>query len=374
MAPCAVCFKETFFSKLTTIGGQTVCCISCVSLLNSKEKDRCNYCYRPVWKDSYYKIKNKYYCSEVCKNEIIKKLNIPNESKLIQYFHEYIFNNNNYSYNLKNSNQLRLEVLKFYKDFKFDTIINKGKDKYDNYKLSFIKNEKEINVEKEHFSESANINKYITKFKIREKNKSENSIFKITTKVNESLDDIKKKYYLTKPLTNNLNKNILKKAYTCTNINNTEEKKILKKRVKRINKEKIALYKNNYYNTIYNKNYEEGLNFSDNNIHKTLYKYNKLTQYNKNNNFDNNKNSSSIPNYNFLNDNYINNSNFKDMSFLNINKVRSIPIRLGKKKNYCLYCGNTLGNVTFKDRKGNGFCTDNCKENFLKNKSSFIKP
>ena len=375
MPHCAVCFKETFLSKLTTIGDQTVCCISCVGLLNTNEKDKCDYCYRPVWKDSYYKIKNKYYCSEVCKNEKIKKLNIPKESKLIQYFHVDIFNNNNCKYNLKKSRQLRMEVLKFYKDFEFDTIINNDKDKYDNNKLSFINNEKTICVEKDHYSDSVNINKYFLKLNRDDINKRKNSILRITTKDDEIFNEIKKKPYFTRPISNDFSNNHLKKAFTYTNINNKEEeKKMIKNRVKRINIQKIALHKNNYYSNIQNKRYVEGLNYSDYNLQNTFNKYNKLNQFNQSQKFNTlnleAKNSPSISSYNFIKSNGINKStNFKNINFFNINKVRNIPIKIGNKKSYCLYCGNNLGHATFFDRRGNAFCSDICKENFLKNKS-----
>ena len=94
MSACAVCSEKNIISNLKTIGDQFVCSLSCVRQLKSNSKDSCNYCNYPVWKDNYYIIKNKYYCSETCKNKIIKKLNIPNDSKLIQHFQENIFSNN----------------------------------------------------------------------------------------------------------------------------------------------------------------------------------------------------------------------------------------------------------------------------------------
>ena len=131
MSICGVCFKSDINSNLKTIGDQYVCSLSCVAKLKSNSKDSCNYCRFPVWKDNYYKINNKYYCSENCKNKIIKNLKIPYDSKLIQHFQENIFSNNdndNNNVELKNSKQLREEVLKFYKDFHFDTIVEEEKD------------------------------------------------------------------------------------------------------------------------------------------------------------------------------------------------------------------------------------------------------
>ena len=125
MTHCSVCFKDNIISKFRTIGDQIVCSLACIGLLNSNEKDSCDYCHRPVWRDSYYKVNNKFYCTEICKDKIISDLKIPYDSKSIQYFQENIFfndNNKNSISNLINSRQLREEVLKFYKDFQFDTI------------------------------------------------------------------------------------------------------------------------------------------------------------------------------------------------------------------------------------------------------------
>ena len=129
MSRCAVCFKDIIWSKIKTIGDQTVCSLSCVGLLHANMRDICGHCKRPVWKDKYYKINNKYYCSEICKNEIINELKIPKNSKLIQFFQENIFNNDN-NYSLKNSKKLREEVLRFYKDFHFDSISNDDEKDY----------------------------------------------------------------------------------------------------------------------------------------------------------------------------------------------------------------------------------------------------
>ena len=92
-----------------------------MGLLKPNTRDACGYCKRPVWKDNYYKLKNKYYCSELCIDKIMNEMNITQDSKSIQCFHENIFKDND-NYILKNSNQLREEVLRFYKDFQFDKI------------------------------------------------------------------------------------------------------------------------------------------------------------------------------------------------------------------------------------------------------------
>ena len=122
MFHCAVCSKDSSFSNFKTIGEQIVCSLACVRLLKSNSRDACDYCKYPVWMDNYYKINNKLYCSEICKNKMVKKLKLSNDS-LVKHHKQNIFSNNN-DVTLKNSRQLREEVLKFFKDFHFDTNID----------------------------------------------------------------------------------------------------------------------------------------------------------------------------------------------------------------------------------------------------------
>ena len=51
---CCACKKNYASNDLSTIGNQSVCCLSCVGLLKSNKKDSCKFCGRPVWKDNYY--------------------------------------------------------------------------------------------------------------------------------------------------------------------------------------------------------------------------------------------------------------------------------------------------------------------------------
>ena len=125
MKHCQVCFKEFYSSKLKTIGGQLVCSLSCISLLNSIDKDSCYYCKRPVWKDNYFEINGKFCCSDICKDIIIEELKIPKDSNLIKHYSESTFIKNS-PFLLNNTKKLREEVLKVYNDFKFDYSINES--------------------------------------------------------------------------------------------------------------------------------------------------------------------------------------------------------------------------------------------------------
>ena len=117
---CNVCSRDINSPFLETIGNQFVCCLSCVGLLESNNEDKCNQCHRPVWKDNYYIIHSKYYCSEKCKIIAVKKylkknINIKNVN--IKHIQNEYFRNDSPTKNLK---ELRKEVRELFHDFKFD--------------------------------------------------------------------------------------------------------------------------------------------------------------------------------------------------------------------------------------------------------------
>lgn len=117
---CNVCSREINSPFLETVGSQFVCCLSCVGLLESNNEDKCNQCQRPVWKDNYYIIHSKYYCSEKCKIIAVKKYlkknnNIKNVN--IKHIQNEYFTNYSPSKKIK---ELRKEVRELYNDFKFD--------------------------------------------------------------------------------------------------------------------------------------------------------------------------------------------------------------------------------------------------------------
>ena len=84
---CCVCNKNYASDDLSTIGNQSVCCLSCVGLLKANKKDSCKYCQMPVWKDNYYEIDNFFLCSEKCKNIIQDKLLKEKNEKYIKFHH-----------------------------------------------------------------------------------------------------------------------------------------------------------------------------------------------------------------------------------------------------------------------------------------------
>ena len=369
MSRCAVCFKDIIFSKFKTIGEQIVCSLSCVGLLNANNRDICGYCKRPVWKDNYYKINNKYYCSEICKNEIINELKIPKNSKLIQFFQENIFNIDN-NYYLKKSKQLREEVLRFYKDFHFDSISNNDEDDYSK-KKTFTSYKKNKISEKDYFSDNNDENKNMRK-KIFNKNSSKNSNLKIDINFEESYENSQIKNNMNKTISD-LDTNKLKKKLTFSNIQNIGEKEKVNDRVKRIDKQKIVLRKfkgKNYAIDNKNKN-EKDFSLSDNTLPNTLYNFNNLNQIinSKNNSFIYSGRNRDINTNVYINHNTVksrNNESNIGNNYLTFSKNIKSPTKINSKSGYCMYCGNVLGNTTFLDRKGNHFCTDNCKEKYLK--------
>jgi hypothetical protein len=348
MSRCSVCFKENPTNKLKTVGDQIVCSLTCVGLLKSNTRDACSYCKRPVWKDNYYRFNNRYYCSELCIDKILNEMNTTQDSKSIQYFHENIFNNKN-NYILKSSNQLREEVLRFYKDFQFDKIDdNDYKNKNEVYKNKRI-NLKE-NIVSSDYNNSIDI---VVNHKIINRRKASNLNLKEIIEKNSSHS--KSKYYINRPSSSN-QLTAIKKAFTFTNMKEDEEKSQLKHRVNNIQKYEDKKY---YTQTEYKDKYNKVFNFSSNNL---PYNFgNTLVQSNnKNDNNDKLDNKKAYPK----------NSNFnlfqtpkKGVSYINLTKNSSV----GKSSiNNCANCGNKFGNISILDRKGNSFCSNKCKDEFNK--------
>ena len=355
MLCCAVCLKDCILPKLTTIGDQTVCSLSCIGLLKSNSKDSCDYCRRPVWKDNYYKINNKNYCSEICKSKIIKKLNIPNNSKSIINYHENIFLDNNDNMILKTSKELREEVLKFYKDFKFDII-----------DIEDDNNKNDIQNLDNNYSLNNNNNSYLKINATKDNNNRKNSL-KIDMNIINHYGRTPSKG--TNNNISNSNNNtrqyILSKALTSKNN--------LKFKARINNKDNHSLNKNHDYTSICINN-EDNLrkanerDFSEQNLSNNLYKYNKL-----NNNDKEPKNYSFIKTMNIDNDNNINNIRKERISF-NINEIshkdliknKINPSLFRDQKKECKNCGKKV-NAKFIDRNKNTFCSYSCREQFLKN-------
>ena len=340
MSICGVCFKSDINSNLKTIGDQYVCSLSCVAKLKSNSKDSCNYCRFPVWKDNYYKINNKYYCSENCKNKIIKNLKIPYDSKLIQHFQENIFSNNdndNNNVELKNSKQLREEVLKFYKDFHFDTIVEEEKDTKNNIEI-----DKDINYKKI----------------IRDKDKQNNYKTYNTNNI----------YNNNRATSTKINKHAPNKNYASPSIK--EKEKDGQNGIKKTRTINTDRYKNNI-NNFKTSNYKNNKN--ENIIIKRSEKV-LTSKYDIMDDIDKNKNYS----YSFVNttDNprkmstfYTSNNNYNNYTNKNRNETNNScnksPI-MYNKQNKCMKCGNSLlGRAKIFDRNNNAYCSDYCKEYYL---------
>ena len=194
---CSVCGIEIQSPKLSTIGNQIVCSLACVGLLTSNKHDACDYCKRPVWKDNYYILNNKYYCREKCKNEIKRRSKI--SEKNIQHIKQNVFPTDNLP--LKNSQQLREDVLKIFKDFKFDSAgdyTNDNRNKTPNYNNNITSlrtkdntiyfNTKNIinNNNKKSFVQNKQINEFMED-KSKYRNPSNDGIFKAKNSTDKNL-------------------------------------------------------------------------------------------------------------------------------------------------------------------------------------------
>ena len=129
---CNVCSREINSPFFETIGNQFVCSLACVGLLEPNNEDKCNQCQRPVWKDNYYIIHSKNFCSEKCKKIAVKKYlkknsNIKNVN--IKHIQNEYFRNDSPTKNLQ---ELRKEVKELYNDFQFDSTIKSNENSINN--------------------------------------------------------------------------------------------------------------------------------------------------------------------------------------------------------------------------------------------------
>lgn len=392
MPQCPVCYKDIYSSKLKTIGDQMVCSLSCVGLLNGNETDSCQYCKRPVWKDNYYKINNKICCSEFCRDIILEKLNIPKNSNIIKHFQENIFMNIN-STILKNTKQLREEVLKVYNDFQFDSIedsnkmnkspeknqINKKIDNNNEIELNNIN--KNINI-KEH--KSANdLSAYIKKF-------NHNNLLNYNSNINNSKRTKKIKINIRNPISIDKYNNITEywsndKVYDINNSKNSNNKSHEVKltniknnytsnniHINRRNGKNCDNYYSNYnYKNTYDPHvyyndykYANKTVYTDNNIgDNNFYDYNNMNQYLNYGTELRNRNKS----YNLKNNLNGNNNNYyqKNLNTEFNNNIIKLNVR---KNNNCKTCLRKIGNTKFLDRSGNIFCSDYCKTRYMNRK------
>ena len=356
MLRCSVCLKDCFLSKLKTIGEQTVCSLACIGLLKSNSRDSCDICKRPVWKDNYYKINNKYYCSEICKNKIIKKLNIPNHSKSIIHLSENIFSENN-DIVLKNSQQLREEVLKFYKDFQFDVISNEDDNIDDLISIN-------SNINNDYLSNVKNNRNNYTRIKATKDMSNNNSNdLQLNMNIINNYDKTPSKgpnHNITISNNNRTRKYILTKAFTSKNN--------IKSKAKLNNKDN-SLNRNNDYSSINNKRSENKKFITNISESNNSYRINNINNRPKNYSFINslhNHNNEIISHFNTINNNRNSfNTNEPTYKSLSKNRINSNNY-LSEQKKDCKNCYRKLGKVKILDRKGNTFCSYSCKEQFVK--------
>ena len=125
---CHVCNKDKICENFSTIGNQTVCCLSCVGLLKSNKDDACACCQRPVWKDNYYEVNNSFVCSEKCKNAIKETLI---KEKGVEYVKFKHFNEQKYYSTPKNKEFDDLKEEKEEKEEKKENIIKQKNIPFD---------------------------------------------------------------------------------------------------------------------------------------------------------------------------------------------------------------------------------------------------
>ena len=384
MPHCQVCFKELYSSKLKTIGGQLVCSLSCIGLLNANDKDSCYYCKRPIWKDNYFKINDIFCCSDICKDIIIEDLKIPKDSNLIKHYSESTFIKNSPSF-LKKTKQLREEVLKVYNDFKFDSIDESNETQIE--KKPELKDEltKKINI----INRKVRICRIPIKLKenkspniIKNYNKiiNNNYLLKIKNIDLKRVNSLKKNVNkITKESSRNNSKLNLGKTNNCkTKYINLKSSHFIPKTTSHINFQTLnnTINLKKEKNTDFNKGsntpkYEGYYTFYNNNSHKNIYnnyQYNNCTLYtetdnhfyNKKNMNDNNeKELSQAKNNGAYNSNTY--RNYSQRTFIKLNRHYNSY----KRFKICKKCLKILGNTTFFDTNGNNFCSDKCKSEFL---------
>ena len=428
MIQCPVCYREIYSSKLKTIGDQVVCSLSCISYLYSNEKDACDYCQRPVWKDNYYQINGKNYCSEWCKNYIIEELNIPKDDDSIKHFTENTFIDTA-PFALKNTKQLREEVLKVINDFEFDKIDDYNENEKEKEEEKEKENENIQSIEKERNYKKIEINKNKNKDKFINENKSDSNFDNKTTNIREYKSANNFKDYLGNKNRRELlssessrkNKQIINirnlpkgKFSSFSNItdywshnnsssfNNNNYNKVktsrdksyeingnmIKKTIlynnkrseiknntpkvedsnKRYSKRYHDYYNTNYYNNQYSQDYYYDGQKANKTINEDNYNDHYIYDYNNINQYLINNSEVSNKNRNYhLTSNLIGYSNYFNKNGMNINKSNN-PVKLNIRKNICKTCFKNIGNVKFLDRNGNCFCSDSCKSNYQKRK------
>ena len=199
---CNACSKEIYSPKYETIGDQVVCCLSCVGLLVSNEKDKCDQCQRPVWKDNYYIFHSKNYCSEKCKVTAVKRYLKQNTSLTgvnIKHIQNEYFKNDS---PIKNLQELRKEVKELYNDFEFEENSNNNRNSSDKNSFPNIKTIKSLKkIEEKNESSEKNENKFNYNYNINPNYKT-NSINNNSNNNNSIINDFNS---INNDINNNIN-------------------------------------------------------------------------------------------------------------------------------------------------------------------------
>jgi endogenous inhibitor of DNA gyrase (YacG/DUF329 family) len=205
MPSCIVCNKDHISEDLTTIGNQSVCCLSCVGLLKANINDACSYCGRPVWKDNYYEIDQKFYCSEKCKNIIQKRLIKKKGFKYIKCRH---FKEEKYYNDIESPNK-KLENKENRDNSDTDIIDFLENDEWN--KKSFIQKETNFDDENNNIKENIKINNNHQRKNLKKDKKDKkdnNNIIKSMKKYfKDTKDSIYKMRYKKKAKYNRITEN-----------------------------------------------------------------------------------------------------------------------------------------------------------------------
>ena len=243
---------------------------------------------------------------------------------------------------------MREEVLKFYKDFKFDISYDENQ------------NNKKYTIDTNNFR----------RVKTIKEEKRENNNLHIDIE-NSYENQNPKEFNANRQTSNNNGISSFTKVLTPFNFHKQERNKI-NNFSKNINKEKKTFNKINNYNSINSrdigKKYKKEIQFlSRKNLSKNISNYNSInSDHNKNYSFINTRNNQKEKvNYNSVSRNN-NNSVKKYSSFINLNNNKINQEKSKERKKECIYCGRKLGNAKILDRDNNAFCSDYCKDEFIK--------
>ena len=261
---------------------------------------------------------------------------------------------------------MRDEVLKFFKDFQFDTILDEDEDnkvskKYNENRPSLIKDNKSfINNHLNDGLVIASYDKSGKKYQYDDKSKSNHR--RVYTQINTSTSSDKR----SKEDNNKLNNKINMKTNIRINANPIHKSNIVKKYNMSLNtindynnKKHIEINLDEHFakDTPTNHAYTQFNTINTSNNTSYMKNYSLINKCNKRKANQNQKNI-------FIQFNYSNKTpNKKGINYINLRKIETPNEKIKKE---CMYCGEKIGSATFFDRNNNRFCSDSCKEEFFK--------